>query len=90
MDHNDKEHAALNAFGQLWKEKFAEDSLLVLSTGRSHALYEELRVRLLCPASAAGRCSSCIRLAQRSVLSPAAQVSDRTGGRLVPHDEPMA
>lgn len=45
VDHDDKEHAALNRFGQLWKNKFAADSLLVFSTGRSHALYEELRVR---------------------------------------------
>jgi sucrose-6-phosphatase len=45
VDHDDKEHAALNKFGQLWKDKFAADSLLVFSTGRSHALYEELRVR---------------------------------------------
>ena len=44
VDHDDKEHAALNKFGQLWKDKFASDSLLVFSTGRSHALYEELRV----------------------------------------------
>jgi sucrose-6-phosphatase len=44
VDHDDKEHAALNKFGQLWKDKFAADSLLVFSTGRSHALYEELRV----------------------------------------------
>lgn len=43
VDHDDKEHAALNKFGQLWKDKFAADSLLVFSTGRSHALYEELR-----------------------------------------------
>ncbi len=44
VDHDDKEHAALNKFGQLWKDNFASDSLLVFSTGRSHALYEELRV----------------------------------------------
>lgn len=44
VDHDDKEHAALNRFGQLWKDRFAADSLLVFSTGRSHALYEELRV----------------------------------------------
>jgi sucrose-6F-phosphate phosphohydrolase len=43
VDHDDKEHVALNKFGQLWKDKFAADSLLVFSTGRSHALYEELR-----------------------------------------------
>ena len=49
MDHDDKEHMALNKFGQLWKDKFAADSLLVFSTGRSHALYEELRVRAAWP-----------------------------------------
>lgn len=48
MDHDDKEHAALNKFGQLWQDKFAADSLLVFSTGRSHALYEELRVGAAC------------------------------------------
>lgn len=48
VDHDDKAHQALNAFSSLWKEKFASDSLLVFSTGRSHALYEELRVRTLC------------------------------------------
>jgi hypothetical protein len=45
VDHDDKEHAALTAFNELWKSKFAHDSLLVFSTGRSHHLYEELRVR---------------------------------------------
>ena len=45
VDHDDKEHAALKTFNELWKSKFAEDSLLVFSTGRSHHLYEELRVR---------------------------------------------
>ena len=45
VDHNDKENKALNAFNQLWESKFAKDSLLVFSTGRSHALYSELRVK---------------------------------------------
>ena len=47
VDHDDNEHAALNAFNELWRTKFAHDSLLVFSTGRSHHLYEELRVRTL-------------------------------------------
>ena len=55
MDHDDKEHAALKAFNELWKSKFAEDSLLVFSTGRSHHLYEELRVRDSPPRSQSGR-----------------------------------
>lgn len=46
VDHEDKQHKALDRFGQLWKDKFAADSLLVFSTGRSLALYEELRVCL--------------------------------------------
>ena len=50
VDHDDKEHAALKAFNELWKSKFAHDSLLVFSTGRSHKLYEELRVRMRCAA----------------------------------------
>jgi hypothetical protein len=48
VDHNDKENKALNAFNELWESKFAKDSLLVFSTGRSHALYSELRVRIGC------------------------------------------
>lgn len=44
VDHDDKQNAALKAFNELWKSKFAEDSLLVFSTGRSLALYNELRV----------------------------------------------
>jgi len=42
-DHDDKEHKALNAFNELWRAKFARDSLLVFSTGRSHALYKKLQ-----------------------------------------------
>ena len=47
MDHNDKENKSLHAFNDLWAKKFAKDSLLVFSTGRSYALYQELRVRQL-------------------------------------------
>ena len=43
VDHDDKEHAGLREFNALWRDKFSEDSLLVFSTGRSHALYEQLR-----------------------------------------------
>ena len=46
VDHNDKEHAALTAFKQLWAQHFAKDSLLVFSTGRSHALFRELQACL--------------------------------------------
>ncbi len=42
-DHDDKEHKALIAFNELWRAKFAHDSLLVFSTGRSHALYKKLQ-----------------------------------------------
>ena len=45
VDHEDHDNKALNAFNQLWESKFAKDSLLVFSTGRSHALYSDLRVR---------------------------------------------
>lgn len=44
VDHDDHDNAALTAFNQLWESKFAKDSLLVFSTGRSHALYTDLRV----------------------------------------------
>ena len=44
VDHNDHDNKALLAFNQLWESKFAKDSLLVFSTGRSHALYSDLRV----------------------------------------------
>lgn len=43
VDHSDKEHKSLRAFNKLWQEKFAKDSLLIFSTGRSYALYSELR-----------------------------------------------
>lgn len=48
VDHEDKSNTSLNAFNELWKSKFAHDSLLVFSTGRSHALYSDLRVGILC------------------------------------------
>lgn len=44
VDHEDKENKALLAFNELWVSKFAHDSLLVFSTGRSHALYTQLKV----------------------------------------------
>ena len=43
VDHDDKEHKGLQEFNALWPEKLSHDSLLVFSTGRSHALYEQLR-----------------------------------------------
>ena len=44
MDHDDKEHKALTAFKELWAKRFAEDCLLIFSTGRSHALFTKLQV----------------------------------------------
>ena len=45
VDHDDKTHAGLKEFNALWRDNktFADDSLLVFSTGRSHALYQKLR-----------------------------------------------
>ena len=43
VDHDDKECKGLQEFNALWQEKLSKDSLLVFSTGRSHALYEQLR-----------------------------------------------
>lgn len=58
MDHHDHDNKALTAFNQLWESKFAKDSLLVFSTGRSHALYTDLRVRQMhfTPLSCIGTC----------------------------------
>jgi sucrose-6-phosphatase len=43
VDHADPAHTALKTFSSLWDAHFAADCLLVYSTGRSHALYEQLR-----------------------------------------------
>ena len=70
VDHEDKQNAALNAFNELWKSKFAEDSLLVFSTGRSLALYNELRVCSKFPSACSamssqrGPCTAAARNAQ--------------------------
>ena len=47
VDHDDKANSALLKFNELWKDKLARDSLLVFSTGRSHKLFQELKVRNL-------------------------------------------
>lgn len=43
VDHSDHAFPTLLEFDQLWLSKFAHDSCLVFSTGRSLALYTELR-----------------------------------------------
>lgn len=51
VDHKDKHFTSLLRFGALWQADYNHDSLLVYSTGRSPALYAELRseVPLLTP-----------------------------------------
>ncbi|KAG0601335.1 hypothetical protein M758_11G102400 [Ceratodon purpureus] len=43
VDHKDKNYTSLLRFGALWQADYNHDSLLVYSTGRSPALYAELR-----------------------------------------------
>ena len=47
VDHDDKEHRGLQEFNALWRGEgsggLSTDGLLVFSTGRSRALYEQLR-----------------------------------------------
>lgn len=51
VDHKDEHYASLLRFDALWQADYNHDSLLVYSTGRSPALYAELRseVPLLTP-----------------------------------------
>eukprot|EP00897_Mesotaenium_endlicherianum_P008188 jgi/Mesen1/7398/ME000388S06616 len=51
VDHTDKAHDSLLRFNALWETGYANDSILVFSTGRSPTLYNELRaeVPLLSP-----------------------------------------
>lgn len=44
VDHSDKANMALLKFNELWNAKLASNSLLIFSTGRSHKLFQELKV----------------------------------------------
>jgi hydroxymethylpyrimidine pyrophosphatase-like HAD family hydrolase len=43
VDHHDTQFTSLLGFNRMWASKFAHDSLLVFSTGRSLELYKQLR-----------------------------------------------
>eukprot|EP01026_Neomeris_dumetosa_P061662 TRINITY_DN58218_c0_g1_i1.p1 TRINITY_DN58218_c0_g1~~TRINITY_DN58218_c0_g1_i1.p1 ORF type:complete len:298 (-),score=43.11 TRINITY_DN58218_c0_g1_i1:262-1107(-) len=43
VDHDDPKHTRLLAFNEIWKEKFAKNSMLIFSTGRSPILYKDLK-----------------------------------------------
>ncbi|CAD7699281.1 unnamed protein product [Ostreobium quekettii] len=43
VDHDDPQDESLRSFNTLWSSSFAKDSLLIFSTGRSPALFEELK-----------------------------------------------
>lgn len=51
VDHKDITHEALLRFNRLWLTRFAQDSLLVFSTGRSPELFHALAVSPLPPSN---------------------------------------